>query len=122
MTILLVASLLLMGCGARGLGAHHTTFLVEGVYLGASDSMTLLVRDSDGVLRPMEYKNACCMKITLMDDVAPENRMWARVSRYGNGNGDTVTAIEAHIHSTQDVQGGDWDRGKFGHGQTTKID
>lgn len=70
-----------------------------------------------------EYNKSFCRGAGLMEiytDVLPEEDVWAV---YKHIEGSTQGCLtELHLHSPQEIQGGGWNHGKFGSGQTNVLE
>lgn len=60
-------------------------------------------------------------QLRLLADVPPEKSMWIRYVINQNWDSDCLKLLEIHIHSEKDIEGGGWNHGKFGRGQTSVI-
>lgn len=70
------------------------------------------------------YLVSCQERIVrIFTDVPAGSKMWLAGRHYSNWiNGACFSYLEIHVHSTQDIEGGGWDHGKFGRGQTTVVE
>ncbi len=63
----------------------------------------------------------CTGEPQIFADVAAENRMWVKYVMDRNWDLDCLQSLEIHVWSEADIEGGGWDHGKFGRGQTSVI-
>ena len=64
------------------------------------------------------------IKPQLIKDVEANKQRWVRYLKnpYDVRSGSyCLEALEIHIYSEKDIEGGEWDHGKFGKGQTQVI-
>ncbi|MEK9151799.1 MAG: hypothetical protein AAB692_00360 [Patescibacteria group bacterium] len=59
--------------------------------------------------------------IVIVADVAPEDDMWAQ-STFARVTSSCHYTAEIHVHAPADINGGGWNHGKFGSGQTTVVE
>ncbi len=61
--------------------------------------------------------------VKIFSDVPAGNKMWAKIkeSRGRTGFNYYTVYLEIHLHSVKDVEGGGWNHGKFGSGQTQVV-
>ncbi len=70
--------------------------------------------------------------IKIIADVPTDQKMWMYVRGYSDGgwsctgyngehHGRCYGVFEIHVHSEQDIEGGGWNHGKFGSGNTVVI-
>jgi hypothetical protein len=98
---------------------EETTYQVERVFMHTVNSYSFLIFDKD----TKEIKSVGfgeCKKITA--DVELEKPMWIKVKKTSFRTGDDEYFVEIHIHSVKDINGGGWNRGKFGSGQTSVVE
>lgn len=99
--------------------ARVTITGIERVFYHDLGSYSFLVRQGDGTLRvvkPLYPNQDVWIRATplIIDDVSSGSSMkaewWGDDERF-------TWRYEIHVHSINDIEGGAWDHGKFGHGQ-----
>ena len=58
----------------------------------------------------------------IITDVSADKKMWVLTRGYYAGRDPVYEYVEIHIHAAKDVNGGGWNHGKFGSGQTNVIE
>lgn len=59
----------------------------------------------------------------IFHDVPTDQAMWIQYRKWTNGRDQTCTELVAiHVHSGAEINGGGWNHGKFGRGQTTVVE
>ena len=60
--------------------------------------------------------------VSIIPDVPVGEKMWVYyVNTFSLGD-RFLNKMEIHVHTLADINGGGWNHGKFGHGQTTVIE
>ncbi|KKR15133.1 MAG: hypothetical protein UT43_C0006G0003 [Parcubacteria group bacterium GW2011_GWC1_39_29] len=67
------------------------------------------------------HGHMCTGEPRIFTDVLPENSMWVKYVMDRNWDLDCLRSLEIHVWSETNIEGGGWDHGKFGHGQTYVI-
>ncbi len=57
----------------------------------------------------------------LIVDLSQGSLMWVRYIKNFNFDFNCLQLLEIHISSEKDIEGGGWNHGKFGRGQTSVI-
>ena len=125
-----------------GLGIHALSEWIEGNYVNPATQLweekvenieriffhenfrfTYLVRRGN-VIEPVSltYFWEKGTKVTYYEDVPPNKSMWAVVQGKGNSKDGIITNIEIHLHTVKEVDGGGWNHGKFGSGNTIVVE
>ena len=64
-----------------------------------------------------------CQNTKVFQDLPKEEKMWVEVTTlYGDIYGERAVKVEIHIHDANEIGTAGWNHGKFGSGQTTKIE
>lgn len=89
---------------------------IERVFMHEIGKYSVLIRE-DGSLVSMplygNYANGRGITVKLIDDVPTNGQMYVK---------KMAGTFEVHIHNINDINGADWDHGKFGKGTTTVVD
>jgi len=80
------------------------------------DTYTII---SNGIPREMSLNG--CEKIKIFYDVPKDEKMYLEYQKKCSGGNLLMAWMEIHIHSIDEINGGGWNRGKFGKGQTNVI-
>jgi hypothetical protein len=115
----LFALALLTGC--RGDGAERTTVTknVEVVFFDTAYRVTVLVREN-GALIPHQFDNVMG-PVTYKDDVPADQPMSVEYTERKELGDWESWRIVVHVHNRNEIDPGGWDRGKFGHGENTRV-
>jgi hypothetical protein len=115
----LFALALLTGC--RGDGAQRTTVTknVEVVFFDTAYRVTVLVREN-GALIPHQFDNVMG-PVTYKDDVPVDQTMYVEYTEQKSLGDWESWKIVVHVHNRNEIDPGGWDRGKFGHGENTRV-
>jgi len=106
---LLLFLLFLPGCETP---QHYKVNNIVRVFMHDPGKYSLMVRE-DGQLKSLPF-HGHSNYFYVYEDVPSGEPMWADVDKTSNG----VKTITLHVHDEKDIQGGGWDHGKFGSGQT----
>jgi hypothetical protein len=111
------------GCAEKIRGEHVTH--VKRIFMQDPKRFTLLVQDVHTrkmQIREMPFFEYCGLyATTFVPDVSVGDDLWVMVVEKRSGGVSRCTA-EMHIHSEGDLEGGGWNHGKRGHGQTTVLE
>lgn len=113
-----LAGLLLSGCG-KEIHTKEKFTNVLAVFYNSDGSYSFLVHGESNTIVSHEFP--WNTKYKVLDDIAPNEPMWAEVCKDGNPESRISIKVEIHIHSVNDLSGGSWDRGKFGKGSLNRI-
>lgn len=119
-----VIAIFLVGCCGNTEPYDEDIYDVERVLMNDTrcyGSCYTLVTSSANLLVPKKY---CAEKATLIQDVPPEKKVWAKYHGYRKHsvNDLTGTTLEIHLHSPKDIGGGEEDQGKFGTHRIVPIE
>lgn len=96
---------------------------IEAVYYHEGHSYSVAVKQGniiEIIPVPMTWsKKDKKYTVTIINDVMDDEKSWV-AWEYSNIIGKEGWA-EIHIRDMNDIQGGRWNHGKFGHGQTNRI-
>lgn len=118
----ILLAFLLIGCGSHYTDVRYER--VERVYMDGPGgrSVTLLVRDASGRLENVSLSACPSGRAIFVDDVPSGEAMWAVEHRFVKGWSGDDCGFEVHIHAIANVEGGAWNRGKSGRGQTEVVE
>lgn len=126
---LFLAVLFLGGCTTQHYQSHIDN--VVRVLWHHGHSYGVFVRHPDtNQLEPIEFPTYQCEQskppnqvFVVTEDADPNRSMWVDYAWNDNAwSGICVHKLHIHIHSEKDIEGGAWNRGKFGRGQTIVIE
>ena len=122
----IITSLVLLGCSERTEEVRIDN--VVRVFWHEGTRYSLQVRKPNSAeIETIAINNNMCGgksprdRIKILADVPLLDSMWVRYTVNFNWNLDCLEALEIHIHSEKDIDGGGWNHGKFGRGQTSVI-
>jgi hypothetical protein len=131
-----IAAILLTSCGDKTIKSIIRIENVERVLENERGHYVLYARhDSHYMLdryeicvKPSTDYSACYVPAKMVTDVAKNEPMWAEVGLFYES--DRVTPenwtnagnLIIHLHTAKEINGGGWDHGKFGNGQTTVVE
>jgi hypothetical protein len=114
-------ALLLFGCSAERTKVVRYD-RIERVFMQDGGTYTLYVRvPGKRQVKTVTLYSGHNGEHNVFDDVPPGEPMWAETHGYSGGCND-VDGFEIHVHALQEVEGGGWNHGKGGHGQTSVIE
>lgn len=125
---LFLAGIFLGGCG--GTDFEKRIDNVARVLWHQGHSYAVFVRDADtNQLKPIEFPTYQCDQskppdevFVVTEDADPNKSMWLDYAwSHNEWSGTCVHKLYIHVHSEKDIEGGAWNRGKFGRGQTIVI-
>lgn len=117
---LLTMALLMASIGCSSGGERSVTYTAEAVFMDEPLSVTILMRNDDRSLSPVRFS---ARSVEFKDDIVD-----AKVHPYltvmeSQEFGDWIhSKIIVHVHSVNEIQPGHWDHGKFGNGQTQRVE
>lgn len=97
---------------------------VTRILMHERDRYTLIIKKPESLQLLMREFEMGHGVVKIIADVPDGQMMWAAQKRYqqfGCGSG-CCGDLEIHVHSSQDINGGGWNHGKFGRGQTVVIE
>jgi len=98
---------------------------ISSVYMHEPGNYSVISIDQDGKLHNITFPWDCFVPITIYTDIPPTEDMWFETRYYENewlGYVNTENSFtNIHIKSVRNINGGGWNHGKFGHGQTHII-
>jgi len=99
----------------------------EALYYHEKNTYSVLVRNEQGSLETIFIPNyqGDQMPVEIIDDVGENEPMWYEYDFYAADNvvkKDSTHFVRIHIRGADDINGAGWDHGKFGKGQTIRID
>lgn len=103
---------------------------VERIFWHEGDKYSVLVKNDDNTYKTVRFPNYQCGSIRdgdgviIVADVPGDQKMWVStvVQEEDNIRPYCFERLTIHIHSPHDIDGGGWDHGKFGRGQTSVIE
>jgi len=108
--------------GAKLLKVEIKVDNIVRVFMHEPGAYNFLV-SRNGILVPTENYRHSPQRVIIMPDVSREQFMWARVYyKEEEGYGFPQAYLEIHVHSEKDIEGGGWNHGKFGRGQTVVVE
>jgi len=118
--VAMLASLLLVGCEEKPRKKYVTKF--EAIFMHAPGTYSILHRTSDKGLVSYYFGHAYETDYILLDDVPTEESCWAEYEERGCGCGGNKSKTIIHIHSLQEIRGGEYQSGKNNYTKTNRIE
>lgn len=127
LTLLIVClffSVFILGCTKEKLGEVEKINNVVRILMHEPHKYTIMYRN--GSNKEIESRIIMSHNIRLFEDVLVDQDKWvsfAPIVQRGGHTSDYENSrqVEIHIHSAEDIKGGEWDHGKFGKGQTLVV-
>ena len=119
--LVIVLFLLVAGCGSEKVSEERINN-VERVFYHENRVYSVLVEKDKGIYKIMGLPAYFCspdVQVLIIPDVDSEKKMWISVSFLGRNR--CVGQMKIHIHSPKEVEGGGWNHGKLGRGQTSVL-
>lgn len=114
--------MLLFICGC---GEPTTTEVVykdiDRVFMHSWDRVSFFRQNSNGSIEHKFLYSYPCGGIKYFSDVPKEEKIWAKETTV-EGSMDTGISIEVHLHSVDEVYGGEWNHGKQGSGTVSVVE
>jgi len=124
--LLLLALIGLVGCGGQTTIREERRVCVK-VFMHQPNEYSCMYFDpSTSELKTVSFRNWYKDEtLKIVADVPPDNPMYYEATykttdRIIDTHKEVYAAI--HIHGAEDIQGGGWDHGKFGRGQTIIVE
>lgn len=120
--LLAISSLVLSGCGNRVEEVQINN--VVRVFWHENTRYSVQVREPNSAeIKTITLNPNMCLdqQARILADVPFGNPMRVRYVIDYNWNLDCLRVLEIHIRSEKDIEGGGWNHGKFGQGQTSVI-
>jgi hypothetical protein len=122
MRYLLLTCILLL---ATGCGQPTTTEVVykdiDRVFMHDWNTVSFFRQNSDGSIEHKFLYSHLRGDIKYFSDVPEKQKMWAK-EIIVDGNMTTDRYVEIHLHSVNEVAGGEWDHGKHGSGTVSVVE
>ena len=119
---LAVALLFWLGCRNA---SEKQILHIERIFMHEPGSFTLFVASPPGskVLSELYISSRYSGTTPLyVVDVPADQLMWLTYTENRSWwDGDQISNIVIHLHGVDEVSGGGWNHGKFGHGQTEVV-
>lgn len=122
--VCLLSLFFIFGCAKEKLGEVQRIYNVVRILMHESHKYTIMYRgESD---KEIKSKIIMSSDIRLFEDVPDDQDNWVAftpIVQRGMNTSDFVNSrqVEIHIHSAENIKGGEWNHGKFGKGQTVVI-
>jgi hypothetical protein len=94
---------------------------VDRVFMNENTRYTFITIEN-GEAIVMEKSTHCPSKIHLYTDVPKGERMYIEYCNKCSGGSEILKQLDIHIHNLDEIQGGEWNHGKFGRGKTQVIE
>jgi len=113
-SVLIISLLFTVGCAQHKTGER--TVEVQRVFMHNPGVYSGMYVDSEKNVRVIGGYGAT----TLIIDIPEDRPMWVKETKFSDGI-DSYWKYEFHVHSIKEVDGGGWNHGKFGSGQTSVV-
>jgi hypothetical protein len=120
--LLLGITALLSGCFSQEKPSSTTSIhdiVAIWYHEGSSYSFTTVENNK---LKNYGFGNDTLCTTEVVLDLKPNEKPWATVTTHHLTFGETRNSYIIHAHSISDIQGAGWNHGKFGSGQTTRLE
>jgi len=94
---------------------------IKRVYMNEVNRYTFITKNSDGSNKVWEISGWDKSVFRIYDDVPVGKEMYVEYSKKCQGGTLFFYNVNIHIHNLYELQGGSWNHGKFGKGQTQVI-
>ena len=116
-SIVVIITILICSCSCPDLDVKPQVTLCERVFMNESHRFTFL---TDGRLKEVRVNNFPA-DVKIVYDILPGESMFYSYQQYCSGGTTMTKWLEIHVRSVNDINGGSWNHGKFGKGQTNVI-
>lgn len=121
--ILLLISLMLLFIA--GCGEPTTTEVVykdiDRVFMHSWDTVSFFRQKPDGSIDHKFLRSYSCGGIKYFVDIPKDEKMWAKETTI-EGSMNNSISVEVHLHSVDEVYGGEWNHGKQGSGTVSVVE
>ena len=91
---------------------------VTRVFMHTSNYVSVFIPQENGEIQHLQFRaRGPEGPVKFISDIPLEQEMWVLEREYPFSGIETGYYIEVHIHDVSNVEGGDWDHGKFGSGR-----
>lgn len=113
-------ALVIIGSQPERPGRTETVKNIGSVHMHEPSHLSVWIADAHNIRRRNDYSSGSGSPIYLsyIPDAPKGQLMWMKVFYGSRGS---IWAIELHTHSDNEIQGGGWDKGKFGRGETVSV-
>lgn len=112
--------LLMIGCGKPTVTENVYTD-VSRVFMHSWNTVSFFKQNPDGSIEHKFLRSHLRGNIRYFADVPKEEKMWAKETVV-EGSLETDIYVEIHLHSIDEVDGGEWDHGKQGSGTVSVVE
>ncbi|MFA5838452.1 MAG: hypothetical protein WC849_00740 [Candidatus Paceibacterota bacterium] len=109
------------GCGSSITKENEKTQIVERIFMHEPTEYSFMYfKPNTNELKTATY-GIESEYLKIISDVKPENKPWFYYAEFNGHNQPSYRVLIIHIRNVSDIQGGGWNHGKFGRGQTVVI-
>ena len=120
-TIIFLILIIIAGCCPSDFDTSTKRAYVDKVFMNERGRYTFITQQN-GESLVWEKSTYYPQRIHVYTDVPKEERMYVEYSYECSGGEPTLKRLDIHIHELDEIQGGSWNHGKFGRGQTQVIE
>lgn len=113
--------LIIMSCCPKDFDPSMVTVYVDKVYMNEISRYTFITKQKNGESKVWQLQYVISERTHIYEDVPPNKRMYVEYCNRCSGGSILPNIVNIHIHSLDEIQGGSWNHGKFGKGQTQVI-
>lgn len=97
---------------------------IARIFMHEPGVYSFLIADKDGILHPTDNYRYSPEHVKMPSDVPKGKLKWAReyYALDPRWPQNPTRYLEIHIHSEKDIEGGGYNHGKFGRGQTSVVE
>lgn len=122
---LVIGALLLFGCGCtERVGDVEKIDGIVRVFMHEPGRFTLALQKTNST--ELEMRTVASTNCKFLTDVPTNKTIWAKIEKphsdYTHSDYAYAIRIEFHLHSARDLEGGAWNHGKNGRGQTQVLE
>ena len=109
-----------LGCGGPPI---RLTRQIQAVFYHEDGYYSVMWIDANHEVQTLSFRETRGNgnRVRLWADVAPTEPMRVDYDADRRWDGQLRETVDIHIRSVDDLRGGAWNHGKFGHGQTERV-
>lgn len=121
-SLLAVALLVLVGCGSSEPTTKEVIHKnIDRVFMHSGRKASFFSQKEDGSIDHTFLEPTMHGTLKYFADVPRGEKMWAKETIV-RGNMSTTYYVDIHLHSVDEVDGGEWNHGKHGSGTVSVVE
>jgi hypothetical protein len=119
-SLLAILLLVISGCGQTT--TKEVVYKdIDRVFMHSWNTVSFFKENEDGSIQHKFLRSQDFGSIKYFSDVPKDEKMWAKETTVEHSM-STDTDVEIHLHSVDEVDGGEWNHGKQGSGTVSVVE